>query len=447
VSYVPVVKDLLEFIRRSPTPYHAVETAIARLAAASFTPLDQAASWRGLAAGRYYVKQGDSALLAFAVPASRKVRGFRIVGAHTDSPNLRLKPNAEYTKEGYVQLGVEVYGGALLSSWLDRDLSIAGRVVVKRSGGGLETRLVRFVDPLCRVAQLAIHFDRDVNEKGLVLNRQEHLAPILGLLGHAGHPGGADVKHTSRLTTMLATELQTTSSAIVSSELMLYDVNPPAIGGLGGDLVFSARLDNLAMSHAGVQAITEAVARIDERDLVPVVALFDHEEIGSSSAYGAEAPFLPSVIERIIDGTGGSRDDYHRAIARSLCVSADMAHAVHPNYADRSEARHKVVLDGGPVLKVNWQQRYATCARTAALFEDICRREDIPVQHYAHRTDLPCGSTIGPITATRLGIRTVDVGGPMLSMHSIREMCGTRDQERMVRALGAFYGAEDPFEG
>lgn len=447
MPHVPVVEDLLEFIRLSPTPYHAVESSIVRLAAAGFTSLDPAASWSGLAAGRYYVKQGESALLAFALPESRKARGFRIVGAHTDSPNLRLKPNAEYTKEGYLQLGVEVYGGALLNSWLDRDLSIAGRVVLKRSGGGLETRLVRFDEPLCRVTQLAIHLDRDVNEKGLVLNRQEHLAPILGLAGHAGPGGQAKQSSHPGLTTLLATALQTTASAIVSSELMLYDVNPPTIGGLGGELVFSARLDNLAMSHAGVQALAQAATRVDEHELVPVVALFDHEEIGSGSAYGAEAPLLPTVIERIVDGTGGSRDDYHRAVARSLCVSADMAHAVHPNYADRSEARHKVVLDGGPVVKVNSQQRYATCARTAALFEEICRREDIPVQRYAHRTDLPCGSTIGPITATRLGIRTVDVGGPMLSMHSIRELCGTRDQERMVRALGAFFGAEDPFEG
>jgi aspartyl aminopeptidase len=228
-------------------------------------------------------------------------------------------------------------------------------------------------------------------------------------------------------------------------DLMLYDVSPPTLGGLREELVFSARLDNLAMSHASIVAIASAAARVDGGDLVPVVALFDHEEVGSGSAYGAEAPFLPTVIERVVDGTGGSRDDYHRALARSLCVSADMAHAVHPNYADRSEARHKVQLNGGPVVKVNAQQRYATCARTAALFQAICQREDIPTQQYVHRTDLPCGSTIGPITATRLGIRTVDVGNPMLSMHSIREMAGTRDQERMVRALGAFFVAEDPF--
>ncbi len=433
-----VVSDLLDFLRRSPTPYHAVESSVARLSAAGFAPLDPAASWAGLAAGRYYVKQGDSALLAFAIPSSRKVRGFRIVGAHTDSPNLRLKPHAEYVKEGYLQLGVEVYGGALLNSGLDRDLSIAGRVIV-RGGAGLETRLVRFDDPLCRVTQLAIHFDRDVNDKGLVLNRQEHLAPIFGTVAKDGAKPS--------LTTLVAMQLQTAASAIVATELMLYDVNPPAIGGVGGELLFSARLDNLAMSHAGVQAIVSAAGQVDARELVPIVALFDHEEVGSGSAYGADAPLLASVIERIVEATGGSRDAYHRAVARSLCVSADMAHAVHPNYADRSEARHKVVLDGGPVVKVNTQQRYATCARTAALFEEICRREDVPVQHYAHRTDLPCGSTIGPITSSRLGIRTVDVGNAMLSMHSAREMTGTKDQERMVRVLAAFFGAEDPFEG
>jgi aspartyl aminopeptidase len=438
VHHDAVVSDLLEFIRRSPTPYHAVESAVARLVTAGFAPLDPTASWASLPGGRYYVMQGDSALLAFVVPASRKPRGFRIVGAHTDSPNLRLKPHAEYVKEGYVQLGVEVYGGALLNSWLDRDLSIAGRVIL-RGSNGLETRLVRFDGPLCRVAQLAIHLDRDVNDKGLVLNKQEHLAPIFGMAGKDGSR--------PTLPSLLAPHLETTPGAIVSSELMLYDVTPPAIGGLGGELLFSARLDNLAMSHAGVQSIVRAAPSVDERELVPILALFDHEEIGSGSAYGAEAPLLPTVIERIIDGTGGSRDDYHRAVARSLCVSADMAHAVHPNYADRSEARHKVFLDGGPVVKINSQQRYATCARTAALFEEICRREEIPVQQYVHRTDLPCGSTIGPITATRLGIRTVDVGNAMLSMHSIREMTGTKDQERMVRALAGFFGAEDPFAG
>jgi aspartyl aminopeptidase len=436
----PVLADLLEFLRQSPTPYHAVESAIARLAPAGFVALDPAASWQGLGAGRYYVKQGDSAIVAFAVPASRRVRGFRIAGAHTDSPNLRFKPNAEYVREGYAQVGVEVYGGALLNSWLDRDLGVAGRVIVRTgTPKGMETRLVKIERPLARVTQLAIHLDRDVNEKGLVLNKQDHMPPIVGL---AAKEGGRAV-----ISSLVANELGVQPKDLVSSELMLFDVTPPAIGGAAGDMLFSARLDNLAMCHAATSALAAAAPATDASELSPMIALFDHEEVGSGSAYGAEAPLLATVIERVVDGTGSSRDAYHAALARSLCVSADMAHAVHPNYVDRSEARHRVVLDGGPVIKVNAQQRYATCARTAALFQELCAREDIPVQQYVNRTDLPCGSTIGPITATRLGIRTVDVGNAMLSMHSAREMTGTRDQERMVRAMKAFFASEDAFAG
>jgi aspartyl aminopeptidase len=433
-----VCQDLLDYIHASPTPYHAVESAITRLAAAGFTPLDATESWSELAAGRYYVKQGDSAIVAFVVPGARDVRGFRIVGAHTDSPNLRLKPSPEYTREGYQQLGVEVYGGALLNSWLDRDLALAGRAIVRTDAGKLETRLVRLEKPLCRVAQLAIHLDRDVNEKGLVLNRQEHLAPIVGLAPARGDGKGL-------VASLCAAHLGVPATSIASTELMFHDVTAPARAGLDDELVFSARLDNQSMCHAGLTALDAAAASADAGALVPMVVLFDHEEIGSASAYGAESPMLPTILERIVLGTGGGRDAYHRAVARSLCVSADMAHAVHPNYVDRSEARHRVALNGGPVIKVNAQQRYATCARTAALFQEICRREDIPVQHYAHRTDLPCGSTIGPITATLLGIRTVDVGNAMLSMHSARELTGARDPERMTRALAAFLGCEDPF--
>jgi aspartyl aminopeptidase len=438
VAKDPVLADLLTFIHQSPTPYHAVESALTRLKAAGFGLLDPASSWSNLPAGRYAVKQGDSALLAFVVPASRKVRGFRIAGAHTDSPNLRLKPNAEYVREGYAQLGVEVYGGALLNSWLDRDLGVAGRVVV-RTGKGLETRLVLIDRPLARVPQLAIHLDRDVTEKGLLLNKQEHMPPVVGL---AAKDGGR-----AAIASLVASELAVAVKDIVSSELMLFDVTPPAVGGVAGDLVFSARLDNLAMCHASTHALAAAATDADAHELVPMIALFDHEEVGSGSAYGAEAPLLATVLERIVDGTGGSRDAYHAALARSLCVSADMAHAVHPNYVERSEARHRVALDGGPVIKVNAQQRYATCARTAAMFQDWCAKEDVPVQHYAHRTDLPCGSTIGPITSSRLGIRTVDVGNAMLSMHSAREMTGTRDHERMARVMKRFFGSEDGFAG
>lgn len=428
----PILEDLLAYLGASPTPFHAVLSATERLAAAGFQPIAETDAWDDLAPGRYTLVHGGSTLLAFVVPEGRRISGFRIVGAHTDSPNLRLKPSPEYTKEGYAQLGVEVYGGVLLNSWLDRDLSLAGRVFL-REGDRLETRLVRFTRPMLRVAQLAIHLDREVND-GLKLNRQEHLAPIFGL----ARDGAQD------LLALLAAELDVPRASIAGSDLMLYDVVPPTLGGREDELVFSGRLDNLAMCHAGVAALLEVAPRAGSGDLVPVVALFDHEEVGSESAYGAQSAFLPRALERIVLGRGGSREDYHRALAGSLCVSADMAHAVHPNYEGRHEARHKPVLNGGPVIKVNAQQRYATSASTAALFRHLCAQAEVPVQHYAHRTDLPCGSTIGPISATLLGIRTVDVGNPMLSMHSIRELGGAKDPAMMTRVMSAFYTAADP---
>ncbi len=430
--------DLLQFISASPTPYHAVESTLSRLGQAGFAELPESGSFAALLPGGHFVRRGDSSILAFVLPAGDgAISGFRIIGAHTDSPNLRLKPRAEYVKEGYRQLGVEVYGGALLNSWLDRDLGVAGRIVFRDGEGGLRRVLCRIDRPLLRIPQLAIHLDREVNDRGLSLNKQEHLAPVLGLLRDRDQKNG--------LLALCARELSIPTEAIVSSELMLHDVVPPTRAGLDGEFLFAPRLDNQAMCHAALCSLLGAAGKSGPEGVVPLIVLFDHEEVGSNSAYGAASSFLPSVLERIVLSRSGGREEYHRAIARSLCVSADMAHAVHPNYADRHEARHRPVLNGGPVVKVNAQQRYATCARTAALFEDLCRQEDVPVQHYAHRTDLPCGSTIGPITATLLGMRTVDVGNPMLSMHSAREMAGARDPELMVRVLTRFLHAPDPF--
>jgi aspartyl aminopeptidase len=430
----PVLSDLLAFLGDSPTPFHAVASATTRLEAAGFRAIAETDAWSDLAPGRYAFAHGGSSVLAFVIPEGRRIGGFRIVGAHTDSPNLRLKPTPEYKKEGYAQLGVEVYGGVLLNSWLDRDLSLAGRVFLSTDGPKVESRLVRFTAPMLRVTQLAIHLDRDVNEKGVVLNRQEHLAPIFGL----------ETEGAKDLRAMLSEELGLPGERIVGSDLMLYDVVAPTLGGRSSEMIFSARLDNLAMSHAAIRAIIDAAPKAGDGDLVPVAALFDHEEVGSETAYGAQSGFLPRALERIVLGRGGSREDYHRALAGSLCVSADMAHAVHPNYESRHESRHKPVLNGGPVVKINSQQRYATSGATAALFRDLCARAEVPVQHYAHRTDLPCGSTIGPIASTLLGIRTVDVGNPMLSMHSIRELGGARDPAMMTRVLTAFYGCADP---
>lgn len=448
-------EDLLCFIRESPTPFHAVQSALDRLHAAGFSALQLQAAWPQLGPGGYYVCVGDSTLLAFWIPpkqASDELRGFRIIGAHTDSPNLRLKPRAAYEKHGYLQLGVEVYGGALLNSWLDRDLYIAGRVVVRHADGTLRRRLVQLSEPLIRVAQLAIHLDREINDKGLLLNRQEHLAPIVGLMGGAASRGtdrapaeSAAPPAETRFLGLLARALDTSPESIVSTDLMLADSLAPRRGGLDDELIYAPRLDNLGMCHAALAGLLRTASQPGghgiDAGLIPVIALFDHEEVGSSSAYGAQAPILPMLLERIAAATGQDvdrRDRYLRALAGSLCVSADMAHAIHPNYADRHEPQHRPRLNGGPVIKHNAQQRYATCGRTAALFADLCARADVPVQHYVHRTDLPCGSTIGPITATLLAIPTVDVGSAMLSMHSARECAGARDPERMARVMTQF---------
>jgi aspartyl aminopeptidase len=308
----------------------------------------------------------------------------------------------------------------LLSSWLDRDLGLAGRVLV-RADAGVTSRLVRLDRPLLRIPQLAIHLDREVNDKGLVLNRQEHLAPVFGLAG--GVRG---------VFALVAEAAGVEPSDVVGSELMLFDLTPPTLGGANQEFIFSARLDNLAMCHAAVSAL----AQVTSPTAIAAIALFDHEEVGSESAAGAGSAVLPRILERLVP----DRESFHRACARSTCVSADMAHAVHPNYAGRHEPRHKPQLNGGPVIKTNAQQRYATTAATAAMFAELCRHEDVPVQQYVVRTDLPCGSTIGPITSTLLGIPTVDVGNPMLSMHSAREMAGSRDPAMMTRVLARYLG-------
>lgn len=419
----PTLTDLMAYLAASPTPYHAVESARQRLEAAGFCPLREADPWIDLAPGRHYIVHADSALVAFVVPDGA-VEAFHLIGAHTDSPNLRLKPAAPFCKDGYLQAGVEVYGGALLNSWLDRDLGIAGRVTVD-DGGRIATRMVRFEQPLARVAQLAIHLDREVNEKGLVLNRQTHLVPILGL------GEGPDV-----LRGRCAEALGVDAASILGLDLMLHDLTPPAQGGVNGEFLWSARLDNLAMCHAAISALTATADR--DGDAVRVAVLFDHEEVGSQSATGAGSGFLPRVLERITLALGRTREAHHQMLAASLCLSADMAHAVHPNYPDRHEPNHRPAINGGPVVKINQQQRYATCARTAALFHRLCADAGVPSQTYVHRTDLQCGSTIGPITSTQLGIATVDVGNPMLSMHSSREMGGSRDPEMMVAAMAAF---------
>ncbi len=419
------VADLLAFLSASPSPFHAVAGALGRLEAAGFTRLDPAAAWTG-APGRCVVTRGGS-LIAWAAPSDAPPETpFRLVAAHTDSPNLRVKPRPDTGRAGWRQLGVEVYGGALINSWLDRDLGLSGRVMI-RSAEGPEARLVLCDRPLLRIPQLAIHLDREVNSKGLQLNAQQHLVPVWGV-------GAPDERGFARF---LAGQLDVAVDDILSWDVMVHDTTPPAVLGADDELLASGRLDNLCSCWAAVTALLDAADHEgdDAPTPIPAVCLYDHEEVGSQSATGADGALLRSVLERSVLARGGTRDTFFRALAGSLCASADMAHATHPNYVERHDPDHHVSVNGGPVLKVNASQRYATDAETAAFFAEACERAGVPLQHFVSRNDMPCGSTIGPITSARLGLRTVDVGIAQLSMHSARELCGADDPPMFAAAL------------
>jgi aspartyl aminopeptidase len=413
------VQELLDYLDRSPSPWHAAESAAHLLNGAGFVELAESQSWTPLPPAGF-ARRG-AALVAWRL-ADGGPAGLHIVGAHTDSPCLRIHPDADQAMAGWQLLGVEVYGGVLLNSWLDRDLGIAGRVV---AADGTST-LVDVREPIARVSQLAIHLDRDVNERGLVLDRHTQLRPVwsTGPSPDGGGFAGWLAEHAG--------------IAPAFWELCLYDLQPAALLGADRSMIASGRLDNQVSCWAAVSALiaTEPGPRIS------VIALFDHEEVGSESASGASGPLLSDVIERLLAGSGvDAVDDVRRVVASSSCVSADNAHAIHPNYPDRHDAGHAPLVNGGPAIKLNANQRYATDAATAGLFRSCCEKAGVPVQTFVSRNNMPCGSTIGPLTAARLGIATVDVGVPQLSMHSARELCGAEDPAHLLAALTNFYSS------
>ena len=420
------VSNLLQFLNSSPTPFHAVQSIKRQLIDSGFLELRESQLWKTEKGGKYYVTRGETSIVAWIQGASLPEHGAHIVGAHTDSPNLRLKPHPNITRRGYRQLGVEVYGGVLLGTWTDRDLSLAGRVFVE-SENGLKTHPLLCERPLVRIPQLAIHLNREVNEKGLQLNKQKHLPPIL--------TKSQSWETEDALKFWLAEELDLDVSKIRSWDLSLYDTQSAQCWGPDLEFIASARLDNLFCCFTGLQALCQYNST---KPWTQVLVCYDHEEIGSQTTEGAHSSFLEFVIRRLAEQTG-SPQAYERAVANSILVSADMAHAVHPNYAEQHDPNHFPQMNEGPVIKRNSQGRYATSARTEAWFEQICYQCDVPVQKFVMRTDLACGSTIGPITAARLGIETVDVGAAMLAMHSIRETCGSLDADYLIKAFQATY--------
>jgi aspartyl aminopeptidase len=448
--------SLIGFLSESPTPYHAVRSAAELLEKAGFRQLDETEPWdaaaatagvtsagvasagdpggggsvgggSGAASGRgFYVLRGG-ALIAWYVPrGAGPATPYRIVGAHTDSPNLRVKPVPDAGSDGWRQIAVEIYGGMLLNTWLDRDLGLAGRLSL-RDGS---TRLVDVHRPLLRVPQLAIHLDRKANE-GLKLDRQRHMTPVWGL----GTP------HEGDLIRFVAQEAGVAPEEVAGWDLMAHSVEPPAYLGRDEELLAGPRMDNLLSVHAGSVALAEAATAGDggeELPAIPVLAAFDHEENGSQSDTGADGPLLGSVLERSVYARGGGYEDRARAYAGSVCLSSDTGHAVHPNYAERHDPGHLPRPNGGPILKVNVNQRYATDGSGRAVFAAACERAGVPWQTFVSNNEMPCGTTIGPITAARHGISTVDVGVAILSMHSARELCGVEDPLLLTRCLSAF---------
>ncbi|MFC8273920.1 M18 family aminopeptidase [Streptomyces sp. NPDC057271] len=413
--------DLMTFLAASPSPYHAVANAAERLEKAGFRQVEETAAWDGTTGGKYVIRGG--ALIAWFVPEGATAHTpYRIVGAHTDSPNLRVKPQPDMGARGWRQVAVEIYGGTLLNTWLDRDLGLAGRLTL-RDGSH---HLVNVDRAVLRVPQLAIHLDRQANE-GLKLERQRHMQPIWGL---------GEV-HEGDLIRFVAEEAGVDAEDVGGWDLMVHAIEAPAYLGRDRELLAGPRMDNLISVHAGVAALAAVAGRAD-LPYIPVLAAFDHEENGSEADTGAQGPLLGNVLERSVYARGGAYEDRARAFAGSICLSSDVGHAVHPNYAERHDPTHHPRPNGGPILKVNVNQRYATDGSGRAVFAAACERAGVPWQTFVSNNDMPCGTTIGPITAARHGISTVDIGVACLSMHSARELCGAEDPYLLANALVAF---------
>ena len=416
------VADLAAFVEASPSSHHAAAEGARRLAAEGFAAQEESAEWSSEPGGHYVVR--DGALIAWRIPdAPSSFVPFRILGSHTDSTGFTLKPRPDMGSHGWQQLGIEIYGAPLLNSWLDRELGLAGRLVL--SDGS--TQLVR-TEAIMRIPQLAIHLDRSVNDEGLKLDKQLHTAPVWSV----GYPGIHVLDHVAKAAGCSAVDID-------GYDLRVYDTAKPAIFGPHQEFLASSRLDNLSSMHASLVAMSNA----DDGDAIQMIAAFDHEELGSASRSGASGPLLADILTRISDGLGATLDQRYRSLAETFCLSADTGHAIHPNYPNRHDPANQPLLNSGPLLKINTNQRYATDGRGAALWRRICRRTGVRTQEFVSNNAMPCGSTIGPLTATRLGITTIDVGIPTLSMHSARELAGTDDPLALTRAMEAFLTGEN----
>ena len=424
-------QGLCDFLNKSCTPFHAVATMVGELESAGFSRLDETSEWSLQPGGKHYLLRNDSSIIAFVIGRDTGPEaGVRMVGAHTDSPNLMVKPVPEKTRQGYFQLGVEVYGGVLLNPWFDRDLSLAGRVSYSDANAQLRTALVNYQRAVAVIPSLAIHLDREANKQRSI-NPQTDILPVLCQLGKNDSLEFRDLLKDRILEEHPGSEVD----QVLDYEMSFYDSQPASVIGLREEFVASARLDNLLSCYAGLQSLLAA-----DGSQSALLVCNDHEEVGSLSTSGAQGPFLSSVLRRL----AGSDASYARLVKHSMMISADNAHGIHPNYADRHDDNHGPRLNAGPVIKINANQRYATNSETAGLYRLLAAEEGVPVQAFVVRTDMACGSTIGPITAGETGIRTLDLGVPTFGMHSIRELAGTHDAHGLARVLRRFFQHAGP---
>ncbi|MBP9707813.1 MAG: M18 family aminopeptidase [Oligoflexales bacterium] len=417
-------EELKKFIAASPTPFHCVQTIAETLTKQGFKELNETGEWIIADHQGYFIRKAGS-IIAFKQGETKKQPRLQIIGTHTDSPGLKIKPNADQYFENYHSLGVEVYGGALLSTWFDRDLSIAGRLSYLDSENKLAHKNIDFRRPVAIIPNLAIHLSPGINEERHI-NKQKELPPLI-----CQFASSAKKNFNSLLAEQLFTEHAIKCKEVLAFDLFLYDVQQAALVGINNDFYTSARLDNQLSCFLGLKALLESKSQ----DTAMLVCK-DHEEVGSGSDTGAEGPFLKYALERI---SYAQNQDYYHCIARSFFVSLDNAHAIHPNHFEKHDAQHVPLLNGGPVIKSNANQNYATMSDSAAYFEWLCRQVEVPVQKFVARNDMRCGSTIGPITASLLGIKTIDIGVPTFAMHSIRESAGTHDLPLVLKALIRFY--------
>ncbi|MCU4176647.1 M18 family aminopeptidase [Carboxylicivirga sp. N1Y90] len=427
---IQLAQELIDFIDNSPSAFHAIENTAKELEKGGFQELDMGQVWELNKGGKYYTTKNDSALFAFKLGQGEPENtGMKLISAHSDSPGFKIKPDAEMLAAGgYLKLNTEVYGGPILLTWLDRPLSIAGRVILKGDHPlHPKSRLVDLKKPLLIIPNMAIHLNREVNE-GMALNKQVDMLPLMTIVNDTFEKENYILK-------LLAEELNVDASDILDFDVFLYEVEKGCLVGPNQEFISSGKLDDLAMVHAGLKAITNST----DTDDTQFLCVFDNEEVGSVTKQGAGSPVFRNIIERIMEKLDKTREDYHRCIYNSFMISADMAHSVHPNHPEKHDPVLHPVMNAGPVIKIHANQKYTSDGDSSAAFVNICQEADVPVQKFVNRSDMVGGSTLGNVSTGKIDMRTVDIGNPMLGMHSIRELGGTNDHTYITKAFKAFY--------